>query len=294
MHKINYLRDAEEATRFHGLVTLMRPKQWIKNGFVLAALVFSGKFLDMGAVGQSCLAALFFCIASSASYLVNDLHDIDFDRQHSKKAKTRPLAAGIVSTTMALKLLAVLYVTMALGWLIMPNVVHVIAAYMVLNLAYTFVLKHRPVLDIFCIAIGFVLRVYAGAVALSVPLSGWMFITTLCLALYLTSVKRQQELRQNGTEGRLVLEKYTLPLVSRYAEMSATGAIVFYSMFVISAKPQLVMTIPFVLFGLYRYGYIVEILGGGQSPSDELLIDPQLLLTVLLWVIACCWALWPT
>lgn len=276
-----------------GLIKLMRPKQWVKNGFVLAPLIFSGEFLNAGAISQALLAVLLFCVGSSATYVINDMQDIERDRRHPRKSKTRPLAAGTVSVPAALGLLAVLYAALAWGWFMAPQVVAVIAGYLVLNLAYTFVLKHQPVLDIFTIAAGFVLRVYAGAMALHVPVSSWMFITTLCLALYLAAVKRRQELSQSGTEGRKVLEKYTVSLVDRYAEMSATGALLFYSMFVMSAKPDLVVTIPLVLFGLFRYWFVVEALDGGESPTDALLADWPLLLTVLLWVAACGWALWP-
>lgn len=276
-----------------GLIQLMRPKQWIKNSFVLAPLVFSGAFLNIDAVGRALLAMVLFCVGSSATYIVNDIHDMERDRRHPKKSKTRPLAAGVVSVPAALTLLAVLYAVLVWGWFIAPKVVTVIAAYLLLNLAYTFVLKHQPVVDIFTVAIGFVLRVYAGAMALDVPVSSWMFITTLCLALYLAAVKRRQELSQSGTEGRKVLEKYSISLVDRYAEMSATGALLFYSMFVISAKPQLVITVPLVLFGLFRYWFVVEALDGGESPTDALLSDWQLLATVVLWVAACGWTLWP-
>ena len=280
--------------QLRALIILMRPKQWVKNCFVLAPLVFSGAFLDARAVSHALLAVLFFCLASSAAYIVNDIHDIEQDRRHSKKSQTRPLAAGSVSVPMALALLAALYGALVAGWFVAPNVVQVIAAYLALNLAYTFALKHQPVVDIFTIAISFVLRVYAGALAVAVPVSAWMFVTTLCLALYLAAVKRRQELNQSGTEGRKVLEKYSVSLVDRYAEMSATGALVFYSMFVMSAKPQLVITVPLVLFGLFRYWYVVEELDGGESPTDALFADWQLLLTVMLWVGACVWALWPT
>lgn len=279
--------------RLRGLIKLMRPKQWVKNGFVLAPLVFSGEFLDLDAIGHALWAMLLFCVASSATYVINDMHDIERDRRHPKKSQSRPLAAGVVPVSAALFLLAGLYAVLLGAWFVVPKVLGVIAAYLVLNLAYTFVLKHQPVVDIFTIAIGFVLRVYAGAVALSVPVSSWMFITTLCLALYLAAVKRRQELSQSGSEGRKVLEKYSVALVDRYAEMSATGALLFYSMFVMSAKPALVITVPLVLFGLFRYWFVVEALDGGESPTDALLADWQLLLTVVLWVLTCVWALWP-
>lgn len=272
---------------------LMRPKQWIKNGFVLAPLLFSGTFLQAGAVRHALLAAMLFCVASSATYIINDMHDIERDRRHPKKSKTRPLAAGMVSVPAAIALLFCLYAVLGFSWFLAPKVVTVIGAYLLLNVAYTFVLKHQPVVDIFTIAIGFVLRVYAGAMALEVPVSSWMFITTLCLALYLAAVKRRQELSQSGAEGRKVLEKYSVALVDRYAEMSATGALLFYSMFVMSAKPELAITVPVVLFGLFRYWFVVDALDGGESPTDALLADWQLLLSVVLWVAVCVWALWP-
>ena len=276
------------------LVQLMRPKQWVKNGFVLAPLVFAGQFLNADAVAQALVAALLFCLASSATYIINDIQDLERDRKHPKKSLTRPIASGAVSVRMAGVLLAALYAVLIAAAFWMPMVIAVIAAYALLNVAYTFYLKHQPVLDIFTIAIGFVLRVFAGTLALDLPMSSWMFITTLCLALYLAAVKRRQELSQSGTDGRQVLEKYTVALVDRYAEMSATGALLFYSMFVMSTRPELVVTVPFVLFGMFRYWYVVEALDGGESPTDALLSDWPLLLTVVSWVGVCVWALWPT
>lgn len=276
-----------------GLWKLVRPRQWIKNSFVLAPLVFAGEFANRHAIGQALLAMVLFCVASSAVYIVNDIRDIERDRRHAKKRHTRPLASGAASVPAALALLAVLYGALVLGWFVQPAAVAVICGYLALNLAYSFWLKHQPVLDIFSIAFGFVLRVYAGAQALAVPVSSWMFVTTLCLALYLAAVKRRQELSQSGSEGREVLQRYTVALVDRYAEMAATGALVFYSMFVMSAKPDLVITVPVVLFGLFRYWLVVEKLEGGESPTDALLSDGPLLTTVLVWVGACLWVLWP-
>jgi decaprenyl-phosphate phosphoribosyltransferase len=279
--------------RFQALIRLMRPKQWVKNGFVLAPLLFTGSFLDVVAVKQALLAMFLFCIASSATYIVNDIQDIERDRRHPDKAKSRPLASGALAVGHACALLAVLYGLLLIGWWFEPKVIGVILGYLALNFAYSFALKHQPVIDIFSIALGFVLRVWAGALALGVPISGWMFTTTLCLALYLAAVKRGQELSQRGSEGRSVLKKYSKPLVDRYAEMSATCALVFYSMFVMASKPELVITVPLVLFGLYRYWYVVDVLNGGESPTDALLRDWPLLITVLSWIGACAWALWP-
>ncbi len=276
-----------------GLITLMRPRHWLKNVFVLAPLVFSAAFHDLDSIIKALLAAALFCAAASAAYIVNDIQDIEYDRKHPKKIKARPLASGMVTIRQALALLALLYGVLIWGYFRLPGAVLVIFAYLVLNLAYSFILKHQPVIDIFIIALGFVLRVYAGAVALAVPLSSWMFVTTLCLALYLASVKRLQELAHNGYDGRKVLEHYSKSLVERYAGMSATGALVFYSLFVVSARPGMVITIPLVLYGLFRYWFVVEAKDGGESPTDALLADWQLALTVVIWIITCIWVLWP-
>lgn len=276
-----------------GLIKLMRPRQWIKNGFVFAPLIFAGLFLDMLAVSQALMAFTLFSIASSATYIVNDLRDIDEDRQHPIKSKKRPLASGQVKPNQAKVLLVGLYGVLAVGLFVQPAVMAVIAAYLVLNLAYSFYLKHQPVLDIFTIAIGFVLRVYAGAMAIDVPVSSWMFVTTLSLALFLAAIKRRQELTQSGGSARKVLKMYSVSIVDKFAEISATGALLFYSFFVMSARPELVVTVPFVIFGLFRYWYIVEFLGEGESPTDTLLNDKQLMLTVFGWVVASFWALWP-
>ncbi len=275
------------------LIRLLRPKQWVKNTFVLAPLIFSGQFLSAVAVEHAIVAALLFCIASSIVYIVNDLNDIEKDRTHPKKKFTRPLAAGLVSKTQACCLIIIISIFLLIGWVYLPSVMYVIFGYIALNIAYTFCLKHHAVIDIFVIALGFVLRVYAGAMALSVPVSEWMFVSTLCLALYLASIKRRQELEQVGTDGREVLEKYSLNLINRYAEMSAMGALVFYSMFVMSAKPALIMTVPIVLFGLFRYWYIVEKLKGGESPTDALFSDWPLLVTIFAWILVCVIGLWP-
>jgi 4-hydroxybenzoate polyprenyltransferase len=175
-------------TQASGLVRLLRPRQWIKNGFVLAPLLFSGAFLLRASVVDAIAAVLLFCVGASAAYIVNDLHDVERDRLHPRKSHTRPLASGTVTPSAALVVLGVLYAVLAAAWFAMPAVVNVIAAYVALNLAYTFVLKHQPEIDIFVVALGFVLRVYAGGMAVGVPVSSWLFIPTVSLALYLAAV----------------------------------------------------------------------------------------------------------
>ena len=277
-----------------GLIKLVRPKQWVKNSFVFAPLIFAGEFLHPDSVYSTLLAAFLFCIAASAVYIVNDLKDIEKDRIHPEKSKKRPLASGQVSPQSAIILLILLYIVLISFWIVVPNVIYVIFIYLALNWAYTFKLKHEPVIEIFIVAFGFVLRVYAGAMALTVPVSHWMFITTLSISLYLASIKRRQELSQSGSQSRGVLAYYSVTLIDRFAEMSAVTAVVFYSLYVMEVQPKLVVTVPLVIFGLFRYWYIVETLKGGESPTDVIIQDKQILLTVLLWVGCCIWVLLPT
>jgi decaprenyl-phosphate phosphoribosyltransferase len=273
------------------LLKLMRPRQWIKNAFVLAPVVFAREFTDPAAVANALIAFVLFCVASSAGYILNDIHDIERDRSHPSKRHSRPLAAGTVSMRPAIGLLIACYCVLLVGFFWSSATMLAILAYVVLNVAYTYVLKHQPVLDIFSIAAGFVLRVYAGALALPVPLSSWMAITTLCLALYLAAIKRRQELANSGIESREVLRMYSVELIDRYAEMSATGALIFYSLFVISANARLVWTIPLVIFGLYRYWYVIDRRDGGESPTDAVLTDLPLAVAILIWIGACVVAL---
>lgn len=271
----------------------MRPKQWVKNAIVLAPLVFARAFDNVQAIKLSLFCLFLFCIASSACYVVNDIRDVERDRAHPIKSWSRPLAAGHVSISTAMTLLAGLYVMLAIGWFVQPVLIVPIGGYIALNLAYSFFLKNQPVLDIFSVAGGFVLRVYAGAEAIGVPLSSWMAVTTLCLALYLAAIKRRQELVTAGSEGRCVLKEYSIGLVDRYAEMSAVGALIFYSLFVMSSNVRLVITIPLVIFGLFRYWYLVEVHADGESPTDVLLTDWPLIACIVAWGGACLYALMP-
>jgi len=275
----------------HALLTLTRPRHWVKNAFVFAPLLFTGLYSSPSACLAAAAAAAAFCLASSAVYILNDLQDLERDRQHPTKALTRPLAAGTVSQSCARLLLVLLLVGTVAAALPAPKVLGIIALYLGINVAYSFGLKHIPVVDIFCVASGFVLRVEAGAVALDVPVSDWMLVTTGCLALYLAAVKRRQELASSGVEAREVLSRYSLSLIDRYAEHSATAALVFYGLFVTTTKPQLIPTVPMVLFGMFRYWYVVDQHRMGESPTDALLTDTPLLMTVAAWAGACAWAI---
>ncbi len=275
------------------LIQLMRPAQWVKNFFVFVPLIFSGAFINGAAIIDAALATLMFCFAASAIYIINDIHDIELDRQHVSKSTMRPLASGALSIKAASVMLMLLLLVTGIGsYILFPGVLFVILGYISLMIAYTYILKYQPILDIFTIAIGFVLRIYAGAIAIDVPVSPWTFVTALCLALYLAAIKRRQELILHGSQSRPVLEHYSESLISRYAEISATGALVFYSMYVLSTRPELIITIPVVLFGLFRYWFIVETFESGESPTDAVLTDFQLLLTVLIWIVTSATLIW--
>jgi 4-hydroxybenzoate polyprenyltransferase len=273
------------------LLRLLRPRQWVKNAFVLAPLVFAREYLHVASVEKSLIAFAMFCIASSAVYIMNDIHDVERDRLHPIKRQKRPLAAGTVSVRTAILTQALLGAILVAGFLAVPALLVPLLAYLALNVAYTFWLKEQPVLDIFAIASGFVLRVWAGAEALSVPLSSWMAITTLCLALYLASIKRRQELQTAGSDARRVLLQYSVALVDRYAEMSAVGALIFYSLFVMSTNNKLSATIPLVIFGLFRYWFVVDNKDEGESPTDVVLTDWPLIACIVAWAGVCVVAL---
>ena len=269
------------------VVRLLRPKQWVKNAFVLAPILFSAEFLNPARVFAALIAFALFCVASSAAYVLNDIADIEDDRNHPIKKTKRPLASGAVSLKTAKWLLVCLYAILALGFLWSPEVMLPIVGYIALNVAYSLTLRHIPVLDLFAIALGFVGRVVAGAIAIQAPLSAWMFITTLCLALFLAALKRRQELLALGSSSRKVLGQYSVELVDRFAQISATGALVFYSIFVLVAKEELVYTIPLVLFGMFRFWFITVRETSAVSPTESMLRDWPLLITVGAWAGIC-------
>ena len=277
---------------FLALIQLVRPKQWVKNSFLLAPILFAGKLTDLTALQNVLIAILLFILASSLVYILNDLKDIEADRKHPIKSKTRPLASGQVSKKQAITLAFILFIS-TLGFSFAWNfsVALCISLYLGLNIAYTFLFKNYAVIDIFCIALGFVIRVYTGVVAINVENSSWMIITTLCLALFLATIKRKQELITNKNKSRKSLEDYNLTILNRYTDISATGALLFYSIFVLTVQPKLVLSIPFVIYGIFRYYFITEKYKLGESPADILFSDKQLILSILSWICICIWQL---
>jgi 4-hydroxybenzoate polyprenyltransferase len=277
----------------HSMSRLVRPRHWVKNAFVAAPAVFAGVFVHPADAARALAAAGMFCLAASAVYVFNDLLDAPTDRLHPVKRHARPLASGAMPMAVGRLVLGVLVAALAAAMVAFPAPAAAIGAYLALNVAYTLKLKHVAVVDLFCIASGFVLRVYAGARAVDVPLSSWMLITTMALALYLAAVKRRQELATSGREARRVLGSYTLPLLDGYAQTAASASVVFYSLYVIDVRPQLAVTVPLVLLGIFRYSYLVQTRQVGESPTDALWSDVPLILTILGWGALCIYAFLP-
>jgi len=277
------------------ILLTMRPKQWTKNAFVFAGLIFSLRFFQLGDLLRTVAAALLFCLVSGCVYIINDVVDVEKDRRHPEK-RNRPIAAGRIGPGPALAAAAVL-ITVALGlsFALRPAFGAIASLYFVLNLAYSLFLKHQVIVDVLIIAIGFVLRAVAGAVVIQVAISEWLLLCTLLLALFLGLCKRRHELvlmEEGGGSHRLVLEEYTPELVDQMIAVVTASTLMAYALYTISPTAQskfhttnLQFTIPFVLFGLFRYLYLVHKRNLGGSPELILLRDRPMIIDMILWVV---------
>lgn len=268
-------------------VTLLRPREWIKNLFVLSPLVFSGKFRDFESVQTGLLAMLVFSVVSSATYVWNDLCDRSDDAMHPVKRHTRAIAAGRVSVGMGRAYLIVLLLLSAGLLYLLPSVAPTVIAYLVLQTAYGLILRQVPVLDLFAIAVGFVFRVMAGSAAIDVKTSSWMMIATLSLALYLAASKRLSEMRSTGNMARLTLQRYDEATLEFFTQTSALAMSIFYVLFTVLERPVLLHTSFFVFLGMFRYRYVTQRDSSLETPSEILWNDKLLLAILLLWVIDC-------
>lgn len=267
----------------------LRPQQWIKNFFVFAALIFARKFTDMAAIEKALAAFALFCLVSSGIYLINDVVDCDRDKQHPIK-KNRPIASGEVNKKLALVLAVVLIILSAsLSFIINRELSAVVLAYALLNLFYSLYLKNVVILDIISIAVGFVLRVIAGAVAVGVVFSSWLLLCTFFLTLFLAIGKRKNELVVlGGADQRAVLKGYSLELLDQMNAVVLPSTLITYALYTFTSghSQWLVITVPVVLYGLFRYLYIVDKKRvSGNGPSDDLLYDRPLQLTVTVWIL---------
>src|SRR5262245_19649302 len=278
------------------LLTSLRPEQWTKNLFVFAGVLFGGHLFDLHALTRAVAAFAVFCGLSGVGYLINDLVDREADQRHPLKRR-RPIAAGQLSPRVALAGAAVLGAgAMGAAVVLSPLFAGVAAVYVALLVAYSLLLKHLVIIDALTIAAGFVLRAAAGAIAVSVPISHWLLVCTTLLALFLVLSKRRHELTllaDGATTHRPILNEYSPYLLDQMIAVVTASTLVAYSVYSTSAETaerlrttRLGLTIPFVLYGIFRYLYLVHQKRAGGSPADLLLTDRPLLVCVGLWGIA--------
>ena len=281
------------AIPFH-LLRAMRPHQWTKNALVFAALVFDRKFFDLGPVGDAVLAVVAFCLASSATYLVNDVRDIANDRAHPRK-RFRPVASGELPIPVAVGASVVLVgLALALAWLVRPEFMGVVVAYLLLMGSYNLGLKQFAVLDVMMIAMGFVLRAAGGAVAIGVPISPWLYVCTALLSMFLGFAKRRSELATLGDEAdrhRANLADYTVPMLDQLITLVGAATIIAYALYTFEASAvptnySMMLTLPFVVFAIFRY--LVLIHQNRLTGSPELLLfrDRPLFAAIVGWGVA--------
>ena len=302
------LPKAASTSGIHELARALRPKQWTKNLLLFAPLLFTinlqwdpahpGDFLAL--LVRVSTAFLLFSLLSSAGYLLNDLLDLERDRLHPTK-RLRPLAAGLVSPSLAVAVAGVLAVASAAGGFLLDAAFGALQlVYVALNVAYSLWLKHVLLVDVFAVAAGFVLRAVVGGVVIAVPISPWLYLCTLLGALFLALAKRRAEFRLLESEAvnhRPALEGYTLPILDQLMAVVTAATVIAYSLYTFTAgnlprNGAMMLTIPFVLFGLFRYLYLAQVRDQGGSPEDVLLQDWPLWLTIVLWAGTALAVLW--
>lgn len=277
-----------------GLIKTMRPRQWLKNGLVYAALFFDRKVIDLESFARTTAAFILLCMVSSAVYIMNDLADIENDRQHPTK-KTRPLAAGELSPTLAIVVAIVLAIGgLAAGFILSPALGWILLTYLVIQVAYTFYFKHVVLMDVILVASGFILRVGAGVAVISVQrFSPWLYVCTGLLALLMALGRRRHELSLLGLDAgnhRAILEEYTIDLIDRLIGIVAGAALVAYSLYTFMAEglPEnnlMMLTIPFVLYGIFRYLYLIHVKHEGGAPEDIFIRDRPMQLALFFWAV---------
>ncbi len=274
------------------LLAAMRPKQWTKNLVIFAGIIFAQKLLINDYLLQTFYAFIIFCLVSGSGYIINDLVDLEKDRVHPEK-QNRPLASGRLSARLA-AVFAVLVAAVSLSsafWLSL-NFGFIVLAYFLLTLSYSFKLKNVVIIDVLAIAIGFVFRAVAGAVAIAVSISPWLLMCTFLLALFLALTKRKHELLllvENAHSHRNILGEYRPEMLDQMISVVSSSTVMAYSLYTFTSghSVYLMATIPFVIFGIFRYQYLVYRRDIGGSPETALLKDPSMLINIILWVISC-------
>lgn len=277
---------------FIALLRTMRPRQWVKNLLLFAALVFDRQLTHLPALLDTTAGFVLFSLTASAVYLINDLRDVEADRQHPIK-RQRPIASGALSErTAALAALFLLIIITPLAYLLSPSYLVVLGLYVLLNLAYSLRLKHLPIVDVLVLASFYILRVGAGVMLIQVErFSPWLYVAILFLALFLGIGKRRAELvsSQANGGGRKVLASYTLPFLDQLLTIVLTITIITYSLYTFSApnlpdNHAMMLTIPFVIYGIFRYLWLVQVGGHGEAPEEVAFNDRPLQIALALWV----------
>ena len=285
--------------RWVGLIQTMRPKQWVKNLIIFAVLIFSMNLFNLGLLARTCFAFAFFCILSGTVYIINDYADLEQDRQHPVKSK-RPMASGVVPPAFALRCAIFLaIITLAGSFLLGLGFGLTALAYFTLVVSYSFYLKNIVIIDVFAIALGFVIRALAGGAAINKPISAWFLVCIMFLSLFLALAKRRHELlllENDAHKHRKALAEYSSYFLDQMIAVVTTSTVISYAMFTVSSESlefqrfqthNLIYTVPFVLYGVFRYLYISYHKEQGGSPTKILLTDKALLVDITLWFAAC-------
>jgi 4-hydroxybenzoate polyprenyltransferase len=277
------------------LLKTMRLRQWTKNGFVFFALIFDKQLFILDSFLHTLEGFFLFCLISSAVYLLNDIADVDGDRKHPEK-KHRPIASGQLPLKTAWSAaIALLVIVLPASYFLSPVLTGILTTYLVINLLYSRWLKHVPILDVLIISAGFVLRVAAGVALITVErFSPWLYAITTLFSLYIGFGKRRAEmtlLEKGAGSHRKVLDGYTIPLLDQYITIVSGTTIVTYSLYTFTApnlpeNHSMMLTIPFVVYGIFRYLHLIQTGNAAGSPDEVALKDRPLQATVLLWGLA--------
>lgn len=269
------------------LVRLLRPKQWVKNVFVCAGVVFGGQWHNAALLLAVALTIAAFSLMASSVYVLNDYLDRESDRQHPAK-RNRPLASGTVTPAQGFAAGALCFgLSVIAASAADVRVLCIVLIYLVINVAYSLRLKHQSVIDVFCISSGFMLRILAGTWGIRIPPSGWLILTGMFITLFLGFAKRRAEWMDTvgGNHRRPVLAAYSRELLDTFLSITATGTVLSYGLYTLDPQTialhhtdKLIYTLPFVLFGLFRYLYLLHSSKKGENPSADVFTDPQILL----------------
>lgn len=274
------------------IIQVMRINQWTKNLFVIAPLIFSLHFFELYSVINTLIITLAFCLASSTVYIINDIMDRENDRKHPHKSN-RPIANRTLSVTHALILAMItLLSSIVLAAILNINCLLITIAYIVLNIAYSVKLKQLVIIDVLTIAIGFILRIFAGCFALGVNASHFILLTTFFIAIFIGFSKRKSEIQTSGSESRMILQYYSAEMLNHFISISAGLAIICYSLYTIDPATierfhtdKLLFSVIFVIYGVFRYLYLVNQPKAKDDPSETIVKDRAMLINGLLYAV---------